>query len=131
MIFVDTSAFHALLDADDQCHPVARGIWEGLLNEGRELFTSNYIVVETCALLQRRLGMEAVRVFRDEMLPVVRVEWIDARRHEDGLIAMMAANRRKLSLVDCVSFEMMRARRAVEAFTFDGHFAEQGFVCRT
>ncbi|MDR7485363.1 MAG: hypothetical protein QN187_08540 [Armatimonadota bacterium] len=27
-VFIDTSAFLAVLDADDQCHQQARGIWE-------------------------------------------------------------------------------------------------------
>jgi predicted nucleic acid-binding protein len=30
--------------------------------------------------------------------------------------------------VDCTSFEIMRQARLERAFTFDPHFAEQGFV---
>ena len=40
----------------------------------------------------------------------------------------MAASRRKLSLVDCVSFEVMRRGKLHQVFGFDPHFEEQGFV---
>jgi predicted nucleic acid-binding protein len=38
-----------------------------------------------------------------------------------------AAARRKLSLVDCISFQTMREYGAPTAFCFDPHFREQGF----
>jgi predicted nucleic acid-binding protein len=43
---------------------------------------------------------------------------------------MLAAGRKKLSLVDCVSFETMRLLGVTIAFTLDKHFKEQGFICR-
>jgi predicted nucleic acid-binding protein len=129
VVFVDTSGFHALLDADDQYHPVAGETWKTLLTGSGRLLTSNYVVVETCALLQRRLGMDAVKVFRDDILPAVEVEWVTPRNHEIGLTALIAASRRKLSLVDCISFVVMREHRCLEAFAFDAHFREEGFVC--
>ncbi len=36
----------------------------------------------------------------------------------------------RLSLVDWTSFEMMRDEHLTDAFAFDRHFAEQGFVLR-
>lgn len=41
---------------------------------------------------------------------------------------MFAAARREVSLVDWLSFEVMRDRRIRHAFTFDNHFVEQGFL---
>lgn len=55
--FVDTSAFYALLDADDQNHVQARSVWPRLLEQAGRLFCSNYVVVETIALVQHRLGL--------------------------------------------------------------------------
>ena len=40
---------------------------------------------------------------------------------------MLAAARKKLSLVDCVSFQIMRQQGVRAAFCFDSHFREQGF----
>ncbi|WP_295431562.1 hypothetical protein [uncultured Thiodictyon sp.] len=36
-------------------------------------------------------------------------------------------SRRRLSLVDCSSFQVMRRLAVSEAFTFDKHFSGQGF----
>ena len=60
-IFVDTSAFFALLDRDDANHKKAKGAWNNVLNSENILVTTNYILVESFALIQHRLGMEAVR----------------------------------------------------------------------
>jgi predicted nucleic acid-binding protein len=39
----------------------------------------------------------------------------------------LVASRKKLSVVDCVSFVVMRDSGVSEAFCFDRHFREQGF----
>jgi predicted nucleic acid-binding protein len=126
-IFVDTTALYAALDRDDRFHPPAARAWEELLAGSDTLLTSNYIIVETVALVQRRLGMDAVRACADRLFPVLATEWITEDDHRVGLAALLAANRRDLSLVDCVSFRLMRRMRVRRAFTFDPHFAEQGF----
>ena len=45
-----------------------------------------------------------------------------------GLAALLTANRRHLSLVDCVSFEVMRRRNLTHALALDGDFSTQGFI---
>ena len=129
MIFVDTSAFYAILDRDDDAHPAARATWTELLSEtgGATPVTSNYVLVESFALIQARLGMEAVRTFNDALLPVVRLYWIATEDHMAAAHAVLTANRRGLSLVDCSSFQLMRRVGISGAFAFDRHFAEQGF----
>ncbi len=126
-VFVDTSGFLALLDADDAGHPAVRGAWETLVRQEARLWSTNYVLVETCALVQRRLGMEALRVFDENVLPVVAIHWVGETEHAAGLSAVLAANRKKLSLVDCVSFATMRAVGTRHALTVDSHFQEQGF----
>lgn len=126
-VFVDTSAFYAVLDADDFLHPAGKSAWMRLLEERSVLHTTNYILVETMALLQRRLGMEGLRTFVADILPVVRVVWVDEGIHRSAQHALLVASRRSLSLVDCVSFEAMRRLGLFTAFSFDQHFSEQGF----
>lgn len=41
---------------------------------------------------------------------------------------MLTANRRNLSLVDCVSFAAMRKLNIQYYFAFDKHFEEQGLT---
>lgn len=126
-VFVDTSAFYALLDRDDLFHEPARAAWAERIDRGDPMVTSNYVLVETVALAQRRLGMEAVRGFTDALLAVVTTEWIGEDDHRRALDAVRAAGRRDLSLVDCSSFRVMRRANIRTVFTFDRHFAEQGF----
>jgi predicted nucleic acid-binding protein len=126
--FVDTSAWLAILDADDQHHEEARDCWLGALERDEQLLTSSYVVVETMAVVQRRLGIEAVRVVALDLMPAVSVEWVGPEDHEAAVAALLTAGRRTLSLVDCVSFELMRRLGISTAFTFDKHFSEQGFA---
>lgn len=128
-IFIDTSAIYALLDRDDIEHKKAKKIWIDLLRSENILITSNYVLVESFALIQNRLGIEAVRGFQEDIIPLVNIEWVNAETHKSGLSALLSATRRKLSLVDCVSFEIMRTLGIKTVFAFDPHFAEQGFQC--
>ncbi len=127
-VFVDTSAFYAILDRDDQNFLASARIWDALVENGTPLTTTNYVVVETCALVQHRLGLEALRTFSEDVLPVIDVRWIVSQEHAAALESLLTANRRRLSLVDCTSFLVMRARGIRRAFAFDQHFAEQGFA---
>jgi len=128
-VFVDTSALFAVLDADDQNHEHAKQAWANLVTQEIELVCTNYVLVETFALAQNRLGMAAVRVLQEDVIPVLRVEWMDERAHSASITALLIAARRQLSLVDCVSFDTMRRLGIKTAFAFDRHFAEQGFEC--
>lgn len=126
-VFVDTSAFLAVLAADDEHHATAAAIWQRLIADDEPLVTNNYVLVETLALLQRRVGLEAVRAFQAKVMPSLSVRWIDEAVHEQAMTAVLSANRRYLSLVDCAAFQTMRLAGISRAFTFDHHFAEQGF----
>ena len=126
--FVDTSAWFALLDADDQHHGAARKAWLAGLKANDTLVTSNYVVVETVALVQHRLGFDAVRAFWRDLLPLVEVEWVNSEEHVAAMAALMAAARRGLSLVDCTSFQIMEKLAIQTVLAFDRHFAEQGFT---
>ena len=128
-IFVDTSAFLAILDADTPQHPMARATWETVLQKGEHLIITNYVLLETFALAQRRLGLKAVQTLQIDFIPVLAVHWIDEISHSAGVAALFASNRRQLSLVDCTSFQIMRQLGIDTVFAFDQHFVEQRFVC--
>ena len=89
MVFVDTSAFYALLDADDGEHPRSSAVWAELLANRDSLVTSNYALVETVALTQRRLGIEAVRLFEGDVTPLLQVIWVDAETHRRATAALL------------------------------------------
>jgi len=125
--FVDTSAFIAVLARDDENHGRAKCAWRALLEQRTPLVTSSYVLTETAAVLQHRMGVAAVRVLHQDLYPILAIEWVGGTLHEKGMGGVLAANRTDLSLVDCVSFEVMRQRGIRKAFAFDKHFKEQGF----
>jgi predicted nucleic acid-binding protein len=61
------------------------------------------------------------------LLPALETQWIDKPIHTLATVALLAAARRKLSLVDCSSFAMMRQTGTRIAFAFDQHLDEEGF----
>ena len=126
-IFIDTSALYALLDGDDNNHAKAKKAWGEIIQPENTVVTSNYVLVETFALVQTRLGLEAVRGLQEDLVPILHVEFVTFAIHRLGVAALLSASRRGLSLVDCVSFEVMRDLGIKTAFTFDAHFREQGF----
>jgi len=127
-VFVDTSFFIALLDEDDEKAAAAASIWRQAAAACLPAFTTNYVVLEACAVLQRRLGVAAVRSLVHHVLIPVDLEWVTRDDHERAVEALLVADRRRLSLVDCTSFEVMRRLGVRECLAFDQHFAEQGFA---
>lgn len=127
-LFVDTSAILAFLNREDRYHAPALALWRQLLAGDEQLHTNNYILVETMALTQHRFGLEATRRLQSELLPVLAVSWVDEVIHGQATAALLAANRRHLSLVDCSAMATMRLLGINRIFTFDRHFADYGFA---
>lgn len=125
--FVDTSAIYALLVATDAFHARARDAFAGLRARDERLLTTSYVLVESYALLQRRVGLRAVTAFRERFAPLLEVTWVGAELHEQALDELARRGSPAVSLVDAVSFAAMRDFGSDAAFTFDGHFADEGF----
>lgn len=127
-IFGDTSGFLALMDKDDAHHRAAVRAWRSYATESCVLWTTDYVRLESCSLIQRRLGAMALEDFHDKVLPVASVSMVGEDGFERGFSQWRVARRRQLSLVDVTSFDCMRRQSISHAFTFDKHFAEEGFV---
>jgi len=126
-IFVDTSAFYALLDRSDRHHKEASTIWPALLNNNINLVTSNYVVSETIALLQKKIGFEAASLWYKDILGVLEIWWVNEDTHQRAYEIWLNLGRMRFSLVDCVSFVTMHHHQIEKAFCFKPHFTAQGF----
>ena len=126
-VFVDTSALLALLNPEDEHHGRADQAFAGLRARQATLLTTSFVLVETYALVGRRLGLDAVRGFRADFAPLLDVIWVEESLHNAGLDVLVERSRRQLSLVDAVSFVAMRRRGVSEAFALDPHFEQEGF----
>lgn len=128
MIYVDSSALMALLDSDDENHQRAVTIWREEIARGEVVVTSNYIVVEMLALLQRRGGMAVVRRFVEDILPMLSIEWVQAPTHSAAITSLLLSSRTGPNIVDCASFTIMHQLGISRVFTYDRHFTDLGFT---
>jgi len=126
-VLVDTSAFLAVLDRGDQFHQDAVKKWSALARTPTELWTTDYVRLESWSLIQRRLGAEAVLCFQDDWLPLCRLSMVGNDGFERAAAQWRIAQRRNLSLVDLTSFDAMRQLAIRSALAFDGHFKEMGY----
>ncbi|MEA2116695.1 MAG: PIN domain-containing protein [Thermodesulfobacteriota bacterium] len=127
IVFADTSGLFAFLVQDDNMHVRAKAVFQSFAEDNSQLLTSSYVLVETTALLQRRVGVDAVLEFHNKIQPLLDVIWVDDHWHEKAVNRLIALNQKKVSLVDCLSFIIMEAREISTAFSFDKHFEKNGF----
>jgi predicted nucleic acid-binding protein len=126
MTFVDTSAIYAWADISDRNHSAAVRHLDTVLQAGEDLLTHNYVLVEAMALLQARLGLAAAnKLARDSA--AFDIEWVDEALHNEGVRELERSRKRGVSLVDHISFLVMRRRGLTTAFAFDPGFAAAGF----
>ena len=129
-VFVDTSAFIALLDPRDDCHAQAVRIEQSLANQAAHLVTSNFVLDETYTGLRGKIQHSAILRFRDSVrqsrqLNVMRI----TETLEDQAWEIFARYGGKdFSFTDCTSFAVMQQLGITAAFTFDEHFEQFGFT---
>jgi predicted nucleic acid-binding protein len=126
LILLDTSAIYALADRNDRYHAEAGRILAGLTAAGEEFVLHSYVMGESAALLQSRLGRRAALAFLAEA-GAHHLEWIGPDLHGEAVAMLGRLKGEGIGLADCASFVVMRYRGIREAFSFAPHFADQGF----
>lgn len=111
----------------EEGHAQTLRTFRNLLEAGRTLWTTSYVLVETVALLQHRFGLAPVRDLVEHVTPVLSTVWVTEPLHRKGMERLLREDRRRLSLVDCVSLEFMRSEGLREALALDVNFAQAGY----
>ena len=124
-IFVDTSAWYAIIDKNDLDHAVAVAKIHIL---DRPLVTSNYVLDEILTLLKTRSGSTIAvpfgqKLWNQEVSTLVRITEEDEARAW-GIFCQYED--KGFSFTDCTSFALMERLEINTAFAFDDHFVQYG-----
>lgn len=128
-VFVDTSAYFALLDPADEHHAEAVAIIGQLTRHRYRHSTTNVLLIEAHALLLSELGIARAGQFIREMRAgntvFVRVRASDEERAEHILLRYTDKH---FCFADAISFAVMERLDIQVAFTFDRHFEHSGLT---
>ncbi len=119
----------AVLKRDDEHHATAMAITQEIMGRRGALFTTNFVIAETHAMLLRHLGAGPARTYlqsmdRSDATVIIRAEEAD---EEAARKIIYRYQDKDFSLVDGISFSVMERLGILHAFTFDRHFAQYGF----
>ena len=127
-VFIDASAFYALLNKSDRFHKEALLISKTLAKIKEVLITSNYTLAETYTVVRSKLGYKTASAFIAEIQKgEIQVIWIDEETNNRGLEIFLEKKEPKdLSFFDCIDLALMERFGIEKAFSFDRHFKVLG-----
>lgn len=129
-IFVDTSAWIALVDKDDLHHKEAASSYPSLLKNHRNLITSNFVIAETYIIILNELGHKLAIDFLEKLKASPRILKIYSNEdiEAEAEPILVKYSDQDFSYTDAVSFVIMKRQKIRKAFSFDKHFVIAGFV---
>jgi predicted nucleic acid-binding protein len=122
--FVDTSAFYAILDAEDPHHRKSVGLFTQLGQSRTRLLTSNHVFFETYSLVLNRLGRRLAHTWLKKL--AIHVEPATAQDEERAIQIVLRYRDKGFSLVDASSFALMERLGLRLAIAYDPHFRQYG-----
>lgn len=129
-MFVDTSAWYAIMDSRDHTAVPAQRFLRNLVEQRRELVTTTYIIAELHALLVSRANRHIARRALEELdrsadTTILRPDIEDEQRAREIITHY---EDKDFSLTDAISFAVMERLGITHAFAFDHHFIQYGLI---
>jgi uncharacterized protein len=126
-VFVDTSAFFALVVHEDECHTAADLLFSRAARQGWDLVTTNAVVFECYALLlnRARQGRMKALAFLDSVEDLA-IERLTPEDERAAARLVRAHEDKTYSLCDASSFVIMERLAISEALSFDDDFRSYG-----
>lgn len=127
-IFVDTSAFIALVDATDRNHQPAKRCYHEIMQSGSRLISSNFVICETLNYLRTRISYRVAIEFRESTYKsnLLEITPIGFETEEAAYKIFKKYKDKDFSFTDCTSFALMERKKIKKAFSFDHHFVQYG-----
>lgn len=131
-VFIDSSAYLALLDRDDEHHAEAVAILTQLARLRYRQFTTNVLLIEAHALILSTLGISSAAQFlRDRAASKTAVIRVRASDETDAIRLLLRYTDKDFSFADAISFVVMERLGIQLAFSFDRHSAQYGLALVT
>jgi len=126
-VFVDTGGFYASLNRRDAFHRDAVRLFRRAPSEQWFLFTTNFALAESHALILARMGRNRAWDFLQAIVTgrtnVIRAAEADEQRARASIEQYQD---KEFGYCDAVSFAVMERLDIQEAITFDDHFRQYG-----
>ena len=128
-LFVDTSAWLALNDKNDQHHSEAVSRSAKIKQQKIQLVTSEYVLDESITIIRYRVSHRAAVVFGDSLMSstILTIADITDEERFKAWVLFKKYGDKELSFTDCTSFALMMKLGLQKAFAFDNHFRQLGF----
>lgn len=131
MIFVDTGAWIAILNPNDQYHREAIAAYRNFQQQKTRFLTTDYVIDETVTRLRYDTNHSIAVIFlnRIELLVetgVLTIAEIDRAMFEKAKALFRQYDSARLSFTDCTSFVVCHENNIRETFAFDQHFSMMG-----
>lgn len=132
-LFVDTGAWLALNNNKDKYHIIAVKANKDFLDNGYFYVSSDYILDETYTLLRYDVGHKRAVEFGGEIKSLqkmgkIRIVHINQDILGKAWEVFEKYSDKDFSFTDCTSFAVIDMLGINEAFCFDRHFEQYGFI---
>jgi len=128
-VFVDTSAWLALINKSDAFHVKAKNIRDILLHDNIQFIVTDYVIVEVANSLSKiPWRSSAIQLINSIQLSEnIRVVEINKEIYNEAWGLYSKRTDKEWGLTDCASFVVMKRYAITVAFTNDHHFEQMGF----
>jgi predicted nucleic acid-binding protein len=128
-VFIDSSAWIAVLNTNDVRHAQAARLYRELLKDNASFVTTSLILSETQVFLRRRIGYDVAMSFLTSVNESARIKVVfpdlSIERQAKQILRQFADQ--DFSLTDAISFVVMKEMGILQAFAYDNHFTTAGF----
>lgn len=127
-LFMDASAWTAIVIRDDEHHRAAKTVYQRSIREGSRLLTTNWTLYEALSLVKAKVGhVQASALWRLVISsPVTRLVRVTEDIEASAVDLFFAYRDKQWGVVDCASFIVMEHLLCFRALAFDRHFREAG-----
>jgi hypothetical protein len=130
-VFVDTSAWIALINTGDALAAQAKQILVRLNQQQIILVTTEFVLLEVAdALCKTNLRQKTYAYINGikQALDVIQIIPLEQSLLDRGWAIYHQYSDKDWGLTDCISFVVMKQEGITEAFTSDKHFEQAGFT---